>query len=101
MKRLCKGTILGALTVIAANLIATAGGAQVTTYLQPLDSAVTNRLANTNLSSSQRGTLRRADAVLTRDAVSKQKELGLLGSAARTLNGRFDDDFLVLEWDAL
>jgi hypothetical protein len=101
MKQLCKGTILGALAVIVANLIASAHGGQVTTYLQPLDSAVTNRLANTNLSNSRRQTLRRADTILTRDAVSKQKELGLLGSAARTLNGRFDDDFLVLEWDAL
>jgi hypothetical protein len=101
MKQLCKGTILGALAVIMASLIGSAHGEQVTTYLRPLDSAVTNRLANTNLSNSQRGTLRRADTILTRDAVSKQKELGLLGSAARTLNGRFDDDFLVLEWDAL
>lgn len=101
MKLLCKRTIFGALTVIAANLLTTVYGAQVTTYLTPLDIAVTNRLANTNLSRSQRTTLRRADTILTRDAVSKQKELGLLGAAARTLNGRFDDDFLVLEWDAL
>jgi len=101
MKPLCKKTILGALLITAFSLHGTAEASQVTTYLRPLDNAVTNRLANTNLSQGARKALQRADTILTRDAGNKQKELGLLGSAARTLNAKFDDDFLVQEWDAL
>ena len=101
MKLSRKGTILAALAAIILSLHPVVEAAQVTTYLRPLDNAVTNRLANTNLASAQRKALQRADATLRRDAISKQKELGLLGTAARTLNAKFDDDFLGLEWDAL
>jgi hypothetical protein len=101
MKQVCNKPCLTMSIVLALAFASMASAAQVTDYLRPLQAAVTNRLSDTNLAGAQERALKSANKILGRNAKKVQTELVLLSSAAKTLNARFDDDFLADENTAL
>src|SRR5436190_3348442 len=103
MKRAFKGTIDITLISIATGYVPLARAAHATNFLNNLHAAVTNRLADTNLSSAQLRALRTAGNTLNRNSKTLGADLGLLGSAAATLDGRFSNDVTLaaLQNDAL
>jgi len=101
MKLLHTRTVLVVFTSLAALMAFPVQAEHVTTYLEPLHAAVTNRLAETNLTAGQTRALRAASKALSGHPDKPQAELGLLANAARTLNARFTNDFLFEENEAL
>jgi hypothetical protein len=103
MNKSIRETVLITIIFAASAFAPAANAAHAAAHLDPLHLAVSNRIANTNdaISNAQRQALRNADRTLKRNSKTLAADVNLLGSAARTLNRPFTNEFVELENDAL
>jgi hypothetical protein len=101
MKLFWKTTILLTLISCGTTVIPLARAEHATTFLNALQTELTNRLANppTNSTPAQRKALATANKTLSRTSKTLAADLSLFASAATTLNRPFagDDRFAALE----